>query len=125
LAIVDELGRGTSTFDGYSIAHAVLKYLVNAIKCRSLFSTHYHMLLDEFRNTPGVQSYHMACRANEERDEVMFLYRFEKGECPMSFGINVARMAGIPKAVMERAKKKSHEFSEKLNTLTGKVMQQK
>jgi DNA mismatch repair protein MSH6 len=50
LAIVDELGRGTSTFDGYSIAHAVLKFLVNKIRCRSLFSTHYHMLLDEFRD---------------------------------------------------------------------------
>lgn len=54
LAIVDELGRGTSTFDGYSIAHAVLKFLVNNLRCRTLFATHYHMLLDEFRGTPGV-----------------------------------------------------------------------
>jgi DNA mismatch repair protein MSH6 len=54
LAIVDELGRGTSTFDGYAIAHAVLTYLVNKIQCRSLYSTHYHMLLDDFRSTPGV-----------------------------------------------------------------------
>lgn len=54
LAIVDELGRGTSTFDGYAIAHAVLKYLVNKIRCRSLFSTHYHMLLEEFRGVEGV-----------------------------------------------------------------------
>ena len=52
LAIVDELGRGTSTFDGYSIAHAVLKYLVSSLNCRSLFSTHYHMLLDEYREAP-------------------------------------------------------------------------
>lgn len=50
LAILDELGRGTSTFDGYSIAHAVLNYLTNNIKCRCLFSTHYHMLLDDFRD---------------------------------------------------------------------------
>lgn len=63
----------------------------------------------------------MACRANEAKDEVMFLYRFEKGECPMSFGINVARMAGIPRFVLERAKVKSHEFSEKLNELTNHV----
>ena len=76
LAIVDELGRGTSTFDGYSIAHAVLKYLVNTISCRSLFSTHYHMLLDEFREYEGVKLYHMACRANEAKDEVLFLYKF-------------------------------------------------
>ena len=65
LAIVDELGRGTSTFDGYSIAHAVLKYLVNSINCRSLFSTHYHMLLDEFRDAPGIKLYHMSFKANE------------------------------------------------------------
>ena len=52
----------------------------------------------------------MAFRANEEKDQVMFLYRFVKGECPMSFGINVARMAGIPLGVLENAKKKSEEF---------------
>jgi DNA mismatch repair protein MSH6 len=61
LAIIDELGRGTSTFDGYSIANSVLSYLVRNIKCRSLFATHYHMLLDDYRDCPGVQSYHMAC----------------------------------------------------------------
>ena len=62
LCIVDELGRGTSTFDGYSIAHAVLKYLVRRIKCMTLFSTHYHMLLDDFRYTKHVDLYHMACK---------------------------------------------------------------
>lgn len=82
MAIVDELGRGTSTFDGYSIAHAVLKYLVGHTRCRTLFSTHYHMLLDEYRQVEGVSLYHMACRDNEARDEVVFLYKFEKGECP-------------------------------------------
>ncbi len=54
LAIVDELGRGTSTFDGYAIAHAVLNHIVYKIRCRSLFSTHYHMLLDDFRGASGV-----------------------------------------------------------------------
>ena len=121
LAIVDELGRGTSTFDGYSIAHAVLNYLVNSLRCRSLFSTHYHMLLDEFRDAEGVKLYHMACKANEAKDEVMFLYKFQLGECSQSFGINVARMAGIPRGVLERAKCKAEEFSEKLNALTANV----
>ena len=107
LAIVDELGRGTSTFDGYSIAHAVLKYIVNSINCRCMFSTHYHMLLDEFRGSQGVQLYHMACKTNEKQDEVVFLYRFQKGECPHSFGINVARMAGIPTGVLDRARQKA------------------
>jgi len=60
LAILDELGRGTSTFDGYSIANAVMQYLVRKLNCLTLFSTHYHMLLDEFREFPGVCSYHMA-----------------------------------------------------------------
>lgn len=82
LCIVDELGRGTSTFDGYSIAHAVLKYLVRRIKCLTLFSTHYHMLLDDFRNTKHVDLYHMACRQEPDDDRITFLYKFIKGECP-------------------------------------------
>lgn len=60
LAIIDELGRGTSTFDGYAIANAVMQFLVRRLNCLTLFSTHYHMLLDEFRDFPGVCSYHMA-----------------------------------------------------------------
>ncbi len=111
LAIVDELGRGTSTFDGYSIAHSVLKYMVEKVCCRTLFSTHYHMLLDDFRERPKVQLYHMACRANEARDEVVFLYRFEKGECPVSFGLNIARMAGLPRKVIQQARRKADEFT--------------
>ena len=107
LAILDELGRGTSTFDGYSIAHSVLDFLIKNIKCRTMFSTHYHMLLDDFKETPGVRSYHMSYRANEDMDKVLFLYKFIKGHCPMSFGINVARMAGIPKPILERSKIKS------------------
>lgn len=118
LAIVDELGRGTSTFDGYSIAHSVLSYLVNRINCRTLFSTHYHMLLDDFKDKRNVQTYHMAYKANEAKDEVMFLYKFVKGECPMSFGINVARMAGIPKNVLDIAKKKAEDFNHSLSLLT-------
>ncbi|CDW72387.1 dna mismatch repair protein msh6 [Stylonychia lemnae] len=118
LAIVDELGRGTSTFDGYSIAHAVLNFLVKNIRCRSLFSTHYHMLLDKFRNVEGVQSYHMACKQNEhEQDKIIFLYKFIKGDCPESFGMNVARMAGLPNRVVDRAKLKSKDFVKKMQRM--------
>jgi DNA mismatch repair protein MSH6 len=74
LAILDELGRGTSTFDGYAIAHAVMQFLVQKLACRTLFSTHYHMLLDEFKRVPGVQNYHMAFRADPATDRVVFLY---------------------------------------------------
>ena len=80
LAILDELGRGTSTFDGYAIAHAVLNHMVGQLRCRGLFATHYHMLLEEFRNVEGVQSYHMAFK--EEGEKVTFLYKFIEGECP-------------------------------------------
>ena len=111
LAILDELGRGTSTFDGYSIANAVMQYLVRRLNCMTLFSTHYHMLLDEFRNFPGVQTYHMSYKANDAGDHVIFLYKFVKGECPMSFGINVARMAGLPKKVLQLASSKSAAFA--------------
>ena len=116
LAILDELGRGTSTFDGYSIAHAVLNYLVKQIRCRCLFSTHYHMLLDDFRGKPGVVSYHMSYKELSHK-EIMFLYKFVKGECPMSFGINVARMAGIPSSILDKAQHKSKEFSHNLDAL--------
>lgn len=77
----------------------------------TLFSTHYHMLLDEFRDFPGVKSYHMSYKANESGDHVIFLYKFVEGECPMSFGLNVARMAGLPKQVLDRAKTKSVAFA--------------
>lgn len=125
LAILDELGRGTSTFDGYSIAHAVLNYVVDELKCRAMFSTHYHMLLDDFKLRPGVGTYHMAYVANEEKDNITFLYKFVKGECPLSFGLNVARMAGIPKSILERAKEKSTEFSSNLEKLTARVKEKR
>ena len=107
LCIVDELGRGTSTFDGYSIAHAVLKYLVRRIKCMTLFSTHYHMLLDDFRDTKHVDLYHMACKQDEDGETITFLYKFIKGECPQSFGLNVARMSGLPDAIVDEARRKA------------------
>ena len=110
LAILDELGRGTSTFDGYAIAHAVMGHLTRSVKCLTLFSTHYHMLLDEFKTHPGVQSYHMAFVHNEKTEQVLFLYKFVRGECPTSFGLNVARLAGLPKKVIERAKNRSAVF---------------
>jgi DNA mismatch repair protein MSH6 len=61
LVIMDELGRGTSTFDGYSIAHSVLSFLANKVKCRTMFTTHYHMLVEDYRNNPQVSLFKMAC----------------------------------------------------------------
>jgi DNA mismatch repair protein MSH6 len=103
LAILDELGRGTSTFDGYSIAHAVFNHLVKQTKCRVLFATHYHMLLDDFRGVKNVASYYMASKKSDRDDKIIFLYKFIKGECPKSFGMNVALMSGIDKKLVNKA----------------------
>ena len=118
MAIIDELGRGTSTFDGYAIAHSVLQYLMQRIKCLTLFATHYHSLVEEFRSKREVMSYPMACRLNPETEEVTMLYKFIRGECPKSYGINVARLAGIPESVLRKAKEKSEQFSDKISMLT-------
>ena len=90
LIIIDELGRGTSTFDGVAIAFAVLKNLIEEKRCRCLFATHYHTLLDEFRNNPRVAFYHMDCKVDEDEEKIIFLYKLIKGECLKSLGLNVA-----------------------------------
>ena len=119
LAILDELGRGTSTFDGYAIAASVLNHISSSIKCRTMFSTHYHMLVEEFKHDPKIANFHMAWKSNKNSDEVTFLYKFIRGQCPKSYGINVARLAQIPNCVIEIAKRKSEEFREILKDRLG------
>lgn len=79
------------------------------------------MLLDDFRNTPGVGLFHMACSADKDSDKVVFLYKFIRGECPSSFGMNVARMAGIPDSVIAKAKRMSLQFKEELNEISQRM----
>ena len=125
LAIIDELGRGTSTFDGYAIANAVMKYLVGKVRCVALFSTHYHMLLQEFRSVVGVKNFHMAFIANEEQDDVIFLHKFVEGECPTSFGMNLAKIAGLPRPVINNAKHRALTFGNNLDKLMADVKRNK
>lgn len=101
LVIMDELGRGTSTFDGYSIAHSVLSHLAKQVCCRTLFTTHYHFLVQGFRDLPQVGLYRMACTA--EGEEINFGFKFEPGVAEQSFGIHVARLAGINDQVLKMA----------------------
>lgn len=110
LVILDELGRGTSTFDGYSIAFSVLYDLATRIGCLSLFSTHYHMMIDEFLHNPLIGMYHMGCEVDEKKREVTFLYQLREGACPRSYGMNVANMAGIPHSVVSRAEMIAEAF---------------
>ena len=115
LAIMDELGRGTSTFDGVSIAYSVLRFILENLKCRTLFATHYHVLLDEFRDYPDVSFYHMACKIDNKTEKVIFLYKLIEGECSNSFGLNIARVTGLPKEALKVATEKADEFEKKLN----------
>ncbi|CAN6166912.1 unnamed protein product [Urochloa humidicola] len=112
LVALDELGRGTSTSDGQTIAASVLEYLVHQVQCLGLFSTHYHRLAVEHKDTK-VALCHMACQVGKGEgglEEVTFLYRLTPGACPKSYGVNVARLAGTPAPVLQRANEKSIEF---------------
>jgi DNA mismatch repair protein MutS len=104
LVVLDEIGRGTSTFDGLSIAWAVAEYLATNAKARpkTLFATHYHELTDLADSVPGVVNAHVAAR--EWKDDIIFLRKIVPGRSDRSYGIQVARLAGLPPAVVGRAK---------------------
>ena len=102
LVILDEIGRGTSTYDGLAIAWAVAEHLYEAVRCRALFATHYHELTDLTKSSPGVANYSVAAR--EHGDDVVFLHQLVAGPASRSYGIAVARLAGVPEGVLARAK---------------------
>ncbi|KAI8593896.1 muts domain V-domain-containing protein [Geranomyces variabilis] len=110
LVILDELGRGTSTFDGYAIAHSVLHHLITHVRCLGLFSTHYRMLTSEYAHNPLVAMKYMSFMTDEDKHEVTFLYKLTDGSCPKSYGMNVACMAGIPTEIVERAEAIASQF---------------
>ncbi len=102
LVLLDEIGRGTSTFDGLSIAWAVAEHLHDKIKARTLFATHYHELIDLALTRPGIKNYNV--QIQEEKGEIIFLYRLVPGGMSHSYGIHVAKLAGLPPEVVERSK---------------------
>ncbi len=108
LVILDEIGRGTSTFDGVSIAWAVAEHLINNIGARTLFATHYHHLNELEQLFDKVENLKIVVR--EEGDEIIFLRKIEPGGTQRSYGIQVARLAGLPPAVVERAKEVLHSL---------------
>jgi DNA mismatch repair protein MutS len=107
LIILDEIGRGTSTYDGMSIAWATLEWLCTRIKARTLFSTHYHELTKLAGTLPLLANAHMAVGReggkNDKNAPIRFLYRLAEGPSSESFGIHVARIAGLPREVIDRA----------------------
>jgi DNA mismatch repair protein MutS len=102
LVVLDEVGRGTSTFDGVSIAWAVAEYLHDAIGARTLFATHYHELVALADSRPRVRNVSVAVR--EHKGEIVFLRRVVPGGASKSYGIDVARLAGLPRSVIARAR---------------------
>ena len=101
LILFDELGRGTATYDGMSLASAILEYVNNHIQCKTLFSTHYHELTSLEKELNGIKNIHVS--AQEEDGNIIFLHKIKPGAIDKSYGIHVAQLSGIPKEVIERA----------------------
>lgn len=121
LLLLDELGRGTSTFDGTAIAYSVIKEISKNLKCRCLFSTHYHTLTRDFEGENEVRLAHMACKIENEtadsemsvdplKEDITFLYKVTDGPAARSYGFNVAKLAGIHKHLIAAAYQKSKEM---------------
>ena len=120
LLILDEIGRGTSTFDGLSIAWAVVEYISNPkqLGAKTLFATHYHELTELEGHLAGVNNYCVAVK--EMGDDIVFLRKIVKGGADKSYGIQVAKLAGVPQVVLDRAKELVQELSEADITVRAK-----
>jgi len=114
LVILDEVGRGTSTYDGLSLAWAITEHLATKVKCRTLFATHYHELTELSELFGNIKNLNVAVR--EWQDEVVFLHRILPGGTDKSYGIHVAKLAGLPRSILER----SNEILEELESTFAK-----
>ena len=121
LIILDEIGRGTSTFDGLSLAWSIVEYLHNQVGAKTLFATHYHELTELAARLQRVRNFNVAVR--EWNDQIVFLRKIVEGGTDKSYGIQVARLAGVPKAVVERAKTILRNLEESELTPEGNVRQ--
>jgi DNA mismatch repair protein MutS len=124
LVILDEIGRGTSTYDGLSIAWAVLEHLHHTNKCRGLFATHYHELTALAASLPALSCHTM--RVKEWNGDVVFLYEVTEGNADRSYGVHVAKLAGLPKPVITRAAEvlsllETDQNHQKLNQLSDNL----
>ena len=122
LIVLDEIGRGTSTFDGLSLAWSILEHLHNQVGAKTLFATHYHELTELAGRLPRLRNFNVAVR--EWNEQIVFLRRIVEGGTDKSYGIQVARLAGVPKAVLERAKEILRNLEESELTPEGTVRQQ-
>jgi len=123
LIILDEVGRGTSTFDGLSIAWAIVEHIANNIKAKTLFATHYHELTELGNKLEGVRNLTVLVR--EEKDEIIFLRKIVEGSTDKSYGIEVAKLAGIDKKIIDRANEVLREIEKKQYSINAKFKEDK
>jgi len=121
LIILDEIGRGTSTFDGLSLAWSILEHLHNQVGAKTLFATHYHELTELAGRLPRLRNFNVAVR--EWHEQIVFLRKIVEGGTDKSYGIQVARLAGVPREVLERAKEILRNLEESELTPEGNVRQ--
>jgi DNA mismatch repair protein MutS len=119
LVLLDEIGRGTATFDGLAIAWAVVEYLQTHTGAKTLFATHYHELTELAGLLPGVRNYHVSVK--ESGSNIIFLRKIEKGSADKSYGVEVARLAGLPSAVIERAREILARHEQTEHTLSQRL----
>jgi DNA mismatch repair protein MutS len=122
LVVLDEIGRGTSTFDGLSLAWSIVEHLHNQVGARTLFATHYHELTELAARLPRLKNFNVAVR--EWHDQIVFLRKIVEGGTDKSYGIHVARLAGVPKEVLERARQILANLEESELTPEGNVRPQ-
>jgi DNA mismatch repair protein MutS len=119
LIVLDEIGRGTSTFDGLSLAWSIVEYLHNKTGAKTLFATHYHELTELAARLPRLKNFNVAVR--EWQDQIVFLRKIVAGGTDKSYGIQVARLAGVPREILERAKQILSNLEESELTPEGQV----
>ena len=108
LVILDEVGRGTSTYDGVAIAWSIIEYIYNQVKCKTLFATHYHELIELEKKYHEIKNYNVEVVDNN--GEIMFKHKIALGSTSRSYGVHVAKLAGIPQDVIKRADEILKEF---------------
>ena len=121
LILFDELGRGTATYDGMSLAEAILEYIHNNIHAKTLFSTHYHELTSMSKDLKKIKNVHVS--AEENNGSITFLHKVMDGAIDKSYGINVASLAKLPKEVIDRANEILSVYEKKNNTKKSNVLQ--